>query len=124
MNMSHSHVEQTTQIMAELTYPIKNQFEDDFPLSKVGKSLFPGGYSPSFESYNPSRMARTVNPAPCWQLPCEAPVVAAGPCALPSLCQAVMSSLDVSSQNLAVSSYFVEFYIEPTYDLRVKHCKQ
>ena len=53
------------------------------------KVCFLEGYSPSFESYNPSRMARTVNPAPCWQLPCEAPVVAAGPCALPSLCQAV-----------------------------------
>lgn len=87
------------------------------------KSLFPGGYSPSFESYNPSRMARTVNPAPCWQLPCEAPVVAAGPCALPSLCQAVefeggetsSKSLDVSSQNLPVLSFFVESYIKPTY---------
>ena len=48
-------------------------------------------YSPIFvESCNPSRMARTVNPVPCWQLPCEAPLVAAGPCAPPSFYQAFM----------------------------------
>ena len=104
--MSHSHVEQTQIPSWNSHIPSKITFlKMIFLLSKVGKSLFPGGYSPNFESSNPSRMARTVNPAPCWQLPCEAPVVAAGPCALPSLCQA----------DLPVLSYFVEFYIKPTY---------
>ena len=96
---------------------------DDFPLSKVGKSLFPGGLLSKFWILQPFQNGKDGQP--CALL--AAPLRSSSGCRW-TLCPAIAlpgrwvwrgwnfeKSLDVSSQNLPVLSYFVEFYVKPTY---------